>query len=202
MNNDQIADSSRWYFGVGIAVILAGIGLFVYFLLNGLFHITDNLTQIVVPGEADLTLQSNLKYTVFLEEQSVVDGKIFSVHKNLEGLTCHLREQSTGANLAFHSPQSSQTYNMNGRSGRSVLEFQSQAAGVYHLVCAYEDGKEGPQTALAVGSGFSQNLISMLARCFASIFGGAILGASFILVGDRIRQRTKQQRRSMSQPFN
>ena len=201
MNNDQTMDASKWFYGVGIAVILAGVGFFVYFLLNGLLHLTDNLTQIVVPGEADLTLQSNLKYTVFLEEQSIADGKIVSVHRNLEGLTCRLREQSTGANLALRSSQSSQTYNINGRSGRSVLEFQSRAAGAYHLACAYEDGKQEPQTVLAVGAGFSQGLISLLARCFLSIFGGAILGASFIILADRIRQRAKLQRRQMSQPF-
>jgi len=201
MNNNPNADSSGWYFGLGIAAMLAGVGLFVYFLLTGIFHITDNLTQVVVPGEADLTLQANLKYRVFLEQQSVVNGQIFSVTQSLSGLTCHIRDGSAGTELPIGPSKSSLTYNVNGRSGRSVLEFTPQAAGTYHLACAYEEGKEGPKAVLAVGADFGKKLGSTLVNCFASMFGGGILGAAFLIFAYRIRQRAKQQVLPASQPF-
>ncbi len=201
MDNNPNADSTGWYFGLGIAAMLAGLGLFVYFLLTGIFHITDNLTQIVVPGEADLTLQANLKYTVFLEQQSVVNGQIFSVTQSLSGLTCHLGDQSGGAEIPIRPSQTSLTYNVNGRSGRSVLEFIPPAAGIYHLACAYEEGKEGPKAVLAVGADFGKKLGSTLGKCFASIIGGGILGAALLIIAYRIRQRAKQQLSPTSQPF-
>ena len=53
-----------------------GIGVFLYALIHGIFHITDSLTQVIVPGNAELPLKKRLTYTVFLQEESVVNGKI------------------------------------------------------------------------------------------------------------------------------
>jgi hypothetical protein len=84
-------------------VIFAGLSLFPYTLLHGIFHITDNLTQVVVPGEKDLTLQQKLKYTIFVEEQSVVDGKIYVTRENLNwtGLHCELPDLRAQENPFF-----------------------------------------------------------------------------------------------------
>jgi hypothetical protein len=41
-------------------------GLFVYFLANGIFHLTDSLTQVVAPGQTELTLTQPATYTNFL----------------------------------------------------------------------------------------------------------------------------------------
>jgi len=194
MNGNPDIGPSPSYYGLGIAVILAGVGFFVYFLLTGLFHITDNLTQIVVPGEASLTLQANLTYTIFLEEQSVVNGQIFSMRGNLSGLTCHLREQqSASTEVPLRPSHPSLSYNVNGRSGRSVLEFIPQTSGEYHLACGYEQGSQGPKAVLAVGAGFGEMLTAMLTRCFASMFGGGLLGAVIIIVVYRRREQAKKQ---------
>lgn len=198
MNGNPDIRPSPAYYGLAIAVILAGVGLFVYFLLTGLFHITDNLTQVVVPGEADLNLQANLNYTIFLEEQSVVNGQIFSVRETLSGLACHLREQWAGTEVPLRPSRASMNYNVNGRSGRSVLEFTPQVAGAYHLACDYEQGKQGPRAVLAIGAGFGQNLKTMLIRCFAAMLGGGILGAAIIIVVYRRREQAKKQ---LGQPF-
>jgi len=197
---DQNPDRSAWYFALGIAVILAGTGLFVYFLLSGIFHITDNITQIVVPGEADLSLEGNVKYTVFLEKESVVNGRIFAAHDPLDGLTCRLREQATGTEVTFQRAQTNFTYNVNGRSGRSVLEFTPHAKDVYHITCGYDEQKEGPQAVLAIGSRFGEKMVSLLSRCFASIFGGGIVGAFFLIYAYHVRKRTKLQTSPGQQP--
>ena len=201
MNGNPDADPSPGYYGLGVAVILAGVGLFVYFLLTGLFHITDNLTQIVMPGEADLSLQGNLNYTVFLEEQSVVNGQIFSVRETITGLTCHLREQPAGTEIPLRASRASMNYNVNGRSGRSLLEFIPPVTGAYHFACGYEQGKPGPQAVMAVGAGFGKKLTDMLARCFASMFGGGILGTVIIVVVYRRRLNAKKLVAPGGQPF-
>ena len=186
---------------LGIVVILVGVGLFVYFLLTGIFHITDNLTQVLVPGEADLSLRANLKYTIFLEEQSVVNGQIFSIRQTPNGLKCHVQGESTSAEVPLRPSQTSLNYNVNGRSGHSVLEFTPQAAGTYHLTCGYEEGQLGPKVVLAVGSGFGQKLVSTLIKCFAAMFGGGILGAVLLISAFRKLQRAKKQMSSGPQPI-
>jgi len=45
---------------------------------------TDRLTQIVIPGEADLKLTRPGRYA-FLEEQAVANGRIFSNAKPIVG---------------------------------------------------------------------------------------------------------------------
>lgn len=201
MNGNPDVGPSPAYYGLGAAVILAGVGLFVYFLLTGIFHITDNLTQIVVPGEAELTLQAHLNYTIFFEEQSVVNGQIFSIRETLSGLTCHVREQSAGTEVPLYPSHTSMNYNVNGRSGRSVLEFTPQASGAYRLTCDYEQGKQGPQAVLAIGAGFGRKLTTMLSKCFAAMFGGGILGAAIIIVVYRQRENAKKQLAQAEQPF-
>ena len=65
MNDGASIRPSWWYLSVGVALAAVGCGLFVYFVWNGLSHMTDPVTQIVVPGEADLKLTRPGRYTVF-----------------------------------------------------------------------------------------------------------------------------------------
>jgi len=53
MAEEQNTGPSAWYYVLGTAFIVVGVGFFAYTLLDGIFHITDSLTQVVVPGEAD-----------------------------------------------------------------------------------------------------------------------------------------------------
>jgi hypothetical protein len=193
MDEKQAIRPSQWYYLLGAAVILAGVSLFVYSLLHGIFHITDNLTQIVVPGEKDITLLPKLKYTIFLEEQSVVDGRIFSTNENLSGLTCHVNEVASGSKIDLRRSNASTTYNVNGRSGRSVLEFVTEGPGVHHIACDYEEGKQGPRVVLAIGSGVTENIFSLVMTCLAEMIGGGVLGAAIILFTFFKRERSRKQ---------
>jgi hypothetical protein len=102
--------------------------------------------------------------------------------------------------VAFQRTQTNITYNVNGRSGRSVLEFTPQTKGVYHITCGYDEQKEGPQAVLAIGSGFGRKIVSLLSRCFASMFGGGIIGAALLIYAYRLRRRTKLQASPGQQP--
>ena len=181
MEDNPAIQPSKWYYLIGAAVIAAGVSLFLYTLLHGIFHITDNLTQVVVPGEKDLTLQPKLKYSIFLEDQSVVDGRIYSTTENLSGLTCHVSSLTSGTKIDLHRSGISTSYNVNGRSGRSVLEFVTQEGGEHRVACDYGEGKQGPQVVLAVGSGVGEKIFSMVFVCLGEMFGGGALGAAIIL---------------------
>lgn len=173
--------------------MLAGVGLFLYVLIYGIFHITDNLTQIVVPGQKELTLQPNLKYTIFLEEESVVDGKVYSLTGNLAGLACRVTSETSGKNIELRSASISTNYNLGSRSGHSVLEFFTEEAGVYRIACGYGDDREDPQAVLAVGSGLTERIFRIVAGSLLAMFGGGGLGA-VILVGVFIfRERAKKR---------
>ena len=193
MNEKQSIRPSRWYYLLGIVVIFAGVSLFVYTLFHGLFHLTDHLTQVVVPGEKDLMLQAKLRYTIFLEEQSVVDGRIYATRTNLNGLTCRVSSLTSGKKIDTHRAAMSTTYNVGGRSGRSVLEFLTEEAGTYHLTCDYQEGVQGPEAVLAVGSGVTEGIFGMILKCLAAMFGGGIVGAGVLVTVYSLRERAKRR---------
>jgi len=193
MSDAQSIRPNGWYYLLGIVVIVAGATLFAYTLVHGLLHLTDNLTQVVVPGEKDLPLQSKVKYTIFLEEQSVVDGRIYSTQSNLNGLTCTVSSKASGKNIDTHRAAMSTTYNVGGRSGRSVLEFVTVEAGIYHLGCGYEEGTKGPQVVLAVGAGLKEGIFRMIEKGIGAMFGGGIAGAAILVTVFLLRERAKKR---------
>ena len=182
---------SLWYCAFGVAVILAGVGLFVYFLVHGMNQFTGNLTQIVVPGEKDLTMKPNYEYTIFLETKSVVDGRVYST-ESLGGLACVVTSQASGNKIETHSPAISSAYDLGSeRSGKSVLEFITEEAGVYRVVCDYAEGSQGPPAVLAVGSNVGQ--MSTMEKGLGSGLGGIFLGWGLIKAVLILRGRAKRQ---------
>ncbi len=193
MSDKQPIRPSAWYYVLCAVVILSGMSFFVYTLFHGVSHITDNLVQVVVPGAKDLNLQPKLWYTIFLEEGAVVDGRVYATKLDLAELKCTVTSQATGEQSVMRFATGSTTYNLNGRSGRSVLEFMTEEAGVYHLECNYEEGAQGPQGVLAVGSGVTQEILGILMKCFASLVGGVILGGVVFATVYVKRQREKRR---------
>ena len=112
----------------GVPFILFGGGFFGYALFHGLMHVTDSLTQVVVPGSAELNLQPG-QYSVFLEEQSIASGKIFSTTQSIDGLACRVNSAQDGASIAIERSSANVSYSANGRSGHSVLEFSIHQGG-------------------------------------------------------------------------
>jgi len=193
MSDKQPIRPSVWYYVLSAVVILSGLGFFVYTLFHEISHLTDNLIQVVVPGEKALNLQPKLRYTIFLEEDSVVDGRIYSTKSNLAGLTCTVTSLATGKRIDTHRATMSTTYNVGGRSGRSVLEFVTVEAGVYQLACNYEEGTQGPEAVLAVGSGVAEGILGLVMRSLASFFGGWFLGGAIFLTVFIKRERAKKR---------
>jgi len=199
MKDDRIVRPSWWYCSLGVAVVLAGLSLFLYTIIHGVAHITDDLTQIVVPGEKDLTLMPRRNYTIFLEQESVVDGRIYSTTESLSGLTCAVTSQTSGNKINTRRSTMNTTYSVGGREGKSVLEFVTEEAGVYRIACDYHEGSHGPQTVLVVGSGVTERIFSIVIKALASFFGGGILGAAIIAMVGILRARAKRHLARLNQ---
>jgi len=193
MSDQKPIRPSAWYYLLSAVVVLSGMGFFSYALFDGISHFTDNLTQVVVPGEKDLNLQPNLRYTIFVEEDSVVDGRIYATKSNLTGLTCTVTSLATGKRIDTRRTTMSTIYNVGERSWRSVLEFVTEESGVYQLACNYEEGTQGPEAVLAVGSGVTEGILGIVTKGFASFFGGWFLGGAIFLTVFIKRERAKKR---------
>jgi hypothetical protein len=200
MNEVNTIRPSWWYAAPGIILILVGAGLFVFFLLTGILHLTDSLTQVVVPGKAELDLKTPGKYTIFLEEQSVVNGRIYSTTESVNGLTCTVVDQPGMQKLALRKPSMSTTYSVNSRAGRSVLEFDIPQEGKYELSCGYPEDTKGPETVLAVGSGVGERIMQTVGRSLVAIFGGGVTGLVIILLVYSMRDKEKKRLKA-GRPF-
>lgn len=199
MDPTQRIRPSLWHCAWGVLILLIGAGSFGYTLFHGLTHATDSLTQIVVPGSAQLHLQPG-SYTVFLEEQSVVDGKIYSATQSINGLSCRVNAARDGASVALTKPTTNTTYSVNGREGHSVLAFPIKQAGTYTFACAYDENVKGPNTVVAVGSGVGAAITRTVLGGLVEFFGGGVAGVAAIVFVIVRREREKKKLRQVSLP--
>ena len=192
MNQMTRIRPSLWNCLWGAPFFLVGGGFFVYTLFHGIAHVTDSLTQIVVPGSAELNLQQK-RYTVFLEEESTVNGKIYSTTQSIDGLVCRVSSVQNGTTIPIERPSMSSSYSVNGRSGHSVLEFSIQQNGRYSFACDYGDSPRGPDVVVAVGSGVGEAITRTVFVGLASFFGGIFAGLIPLAMVLTIRQREKKR---------
>jgi hypothetical protein len=177
----------------GLPFLLIGGGFFVYSIFHGITHATDSLTQVVVPGNVELSMRSGHTYTVFLERQSIANGKVYSATQSIEGLECHVTAVQSGISVESNEPSTTTSYEVNGRSGRSVLEFPIKQDGEYTFACGYDQNSKGPEVVVAIGSGvggaIARTVLVSLGVFFAS--GGAcIIVVLFVLM---MREREKKR---------
>jgi hypothetical protein len=166
--------------------------IFFYTTFHGIMHLTDSLTQVVVPGSAELNLQRG-RYSVFLEEESVANGKIYSTTQSIDGLVCHVSSAENGTVIALEKSSASVSYSVNGRSGHSVLEFPIQQAGRYTFACAYGENSNGPEVVMAVGSGVGEAISRTVIGGLGAFFGGIAAGLAVLSVVLIKREREKKR---------
>jgi hypothetical protein len=181
-----------------VPFFLIGVGFFAYTLFHGLTHITDSLTQVVVPGSTELNLQPG-RYSVFLDEESTVNGKIYSTKQSIAGLVCRVNSIQNGSALLIEKPGMNTSYSLNGRSGHSVLEFPIQQNGRYTFACDYGDSPRGPDVVLAVGSGVGEAISRTVMVGLASFFGGFGAGLIPLPIVLIMREREKKRLRQSGQ---
>lgn len=141
----------RWRYGLAIALML--VGTFAFLLaFEVLKTTTEDMVQVIVPGESTITVEEPGDFTIFYESQSTVDGRVFSTG-DLPGINIEIRSNATGEPVSIKKPSATTSYSLGGRSGQSIAAFSVQETGDYTLAAAYPEGAEGTERVLAVGSG-------------------------------------------------
>lgn len=136
---------------------------------------------------------------MFLEEESTVNGKIYSTKQSIAGLVCRVNSIQNGSALLIEKPGMNTSYSLNGRSGHSVLEFPIQQNGRYTFACDYGDSPRGPDVVLAVGSGVGEAISRTVMVGLASFFGGFGAGLIPLPIVLIMREREKKRLRQSGQ---
>ena len=194
MSNLDVS-SNRWYYGLAVLVVVIGFSIFAWSLFSGITGLTSGLIQVVAPGASDVNLKEAGEYTIFYENQSYVDGRVFYTSDRIPGLQIEVVEKSTGKKLSTYSPPASLTYSMGGRSGKAILAFQVKSPGIYQLRASYPSGHDGQQVVLAVGHGFMDRILSTVMISLAAFFGSLIIAAAMVITIYKKRHQAQERLR-------
>ena len=186
---------SAAYYALAAPFFVVGMAFCFYTLIHGLLHVTDRLTQVVVPGNRDFVFKRNIGYTVFLEEVSVVEGKPYLTRGSLVGLTCKVESLSNGRVIEPGPARGSATYNFPGRSGRAIWGFSVPEDGSYRFGCSYPAEQPGSKTVVAVGQGFGWEIVRIVLTCIVWAFAGIGCATAVCLIVFIARERSKRQLR-------
>ena len=165
--------TSRAWYAVAALLFVVGMAGLGWVVWSGLSGIGDLIVRFVVPGSGELTLAEAGMYTIFHEEESVIDGRVYNV-PTIDGLTVTVTEEADGATVPVRSPGVHMTYTIGGHSGVSVFAFEAVRPGRYRLTGAYDGGRTAPRTVLAVDLGFFRWLWRLLLMGILSIVLGAL----------------------------
>lgn len=194
--SDRKVRPSRWYYALAGAVFIAGWVLFAIILFKNLSGMGAKLQQVVVPGTGAVTLREPGNYTIYYEYHSVVGNKVYSTEENLSGLACTLVSRATNSKVPLSPTSSSSSYELGGRSGKSIFDFKIQQPGVYDLSAGYFEGHEGPEVVLAVGRGFTLGTLGTVFGSLAAVFGCMALAVAIAVVTLVKRSNAKKKRKA------
>ena len=117
----------------------------------------DNLTQLIVPGSADITFSKPGAYAVYYEYHSVVNGEKYETGKQPPSLECNLTSKKTGAKVtAVPDFVESNIYwsKDQERVGVLIMSITIDDPGIYTFACQYRDGRTQPEIVVSVGPNF------------------------------------------------
>ncbi len=152
-----------------------------------------DIARVVVPGETSLNLEDDI-YLIYYESRSAVDGRQFSTDQLPELL--NIKVTSPGGAAVETDPAREVTYELGGRSGRSILEFWIEEDGKYLLSASYPQGVDGPEVVLAVGVDPGGPQVAV----FAGVLSLLAIAFSTALVRSALSRRARA--RDVPEPFD
>jgi hypothetical protein len=145
----------------------------------------DNLTQVVVPGSADIVFTDKGAYAVYYEYRSIVDGVTYRSSETPPALTCTLTSNSTGAEVETTPDYvKTNTYSTQRRERVGVLiqSITIKEPGTYTFSCSYADDNSHPEIVLAVGPNHVWEFFRIAAKCGVPFFIGLLVIFGSILI--------------------
>jgi hypothetical protein len=198
MNESQAASQkirpSRWFYLIALGLIAAGVICGYKFMATAISTMEVGLTQAVFPGEITVSFAAPGNYQIFYEEHSEFNGRVFDTGSRVPGLKFTVTNSETGEAIPLHRAAVSETYEVNGRSGRLVLQFLVAKPGSYKVAANYDDDQQHEDAVFAVGNvQFGRFTLLLLGGIF-SIFG---FGGAAVLVIVLIEVRRYSSKRKL-----
>ena len=188
MNNSNNIQPGIGYYGLAVLIIVLGFAAFAGSIYSGITDAESGLLQMVAPGGANLFLKEPGEYIIFYENNSYLNGTLYSTGEQMSGLEILVKEKATGIDLATYPAKSSFTYSLGNRSGRSIMAFTTPRAGIYQVNASYS-GRAGPRIVLAIGKGIVEGIFSSIIISLAALFGSIVIAAVITFVTYRRRKR-------------
>lgn len=145
-----------------IAVILCTSSVF------ALLNTTKEDKQLYIPETKDFIFDEVGTYTIFHEYAGVA--------KDLTDVQIMVQEQTTGQVVDMKS-YTGATYEINGRKGRSLYQFEIDKPGIYQIATE-NDGLDTKGSILTIKQDFVKNLLFIV----LGIIAGSILGIGGIVL--------------------
>jgi len=184
---------SRWFYLIALGLIAAGAVCGYKLLFKAINTMEVGLTQAVFPGEITVSFAAAGNYEIFYEEHSEFNGRVFDTGSRVPGLKFTVTNSETGEAVPLHRAAMSETYEMNGRSGRLVFQFPVAKPGSYKVAANYDDGQQHEDTVFAVGNfQFGRFALLLLGGIFSIFgFGG---GAVLVIVLIEVRRYSSKRK--------
>ena len=151
----------------------------------------ENLTQVIVPGSADVSFPKEGAYAVYYEYRSVIDGVSYARDEYPPIMKCQLRSKATGESVRL-APTNVKgnvyTTHYPERAAVTYKEISIDQPGTYTFSCQYANGATLPKSVMAVGPNIVWGFFNILAKPIAAILCGTIVfvfacGISLLIIG-------------------
>jgi hypothetical protein len=150
MMNEQKIKPSKWFYLIGIAIIIGGAlisaGIIIYCVFT--WASVATISPSVLSGKNEITLSSGA-YTLYYDYNRSIGNIEFS---DIPELQCSLVYKKTGEQIGFISAANESSYSIIGRSGKSLYNFKIKQDGQYEFTGSFNRqlSKEH-QAALTIG---------------------------------------------------
>jgi hypothetical protein len=183
--SNNIQKPSRWFYVLAILLPIfacLGTGLLVYLnvpeLPGALEDIgVKSLTQVVVPGSADISFPQKGAYAVYYEYHSVIDGVSYAREEYPPMMRCQLISRATGESVKLESTQVKGNIYATQNPHRAAVMYRQisiDQPGIYTFSCQYTNGETIPKSVMAVGPNMIWGFLNIAAKPIAAILGGTL----------------------------
>lgn len=214
MSNDK-KKPSRWYYVLALFIPIfacAGTGALIYRSVPDLPGALEDvgvkdLTQVVVPGSADVTFPKKGAYAVYYEYRGVIDGVSYTRDEYPPIMRCQLKSKAAGKAIRLEPTNVKGniyvTHNPD-RAGVMYKEINIDQPGIYTFSCQYTDGRTIPRSVMAVGPNIVWGFFNIAAKPIAASIGGGLAflcacGVSLLIIGFVAFKRYQSTRNKTSQ---
>lgn len=190
---------TRWYYVLALLIPIfacLGTALLVYLNVPEIPDALDdvgveNLTQVVVPGSADVSFPQKGAYAVYYEYRSVIDGVSYARDEYPPIMRCQLRSKVTGEAVKLEPTNVKGNVYITQNPNRAAVMYKQisiDQPGIYTFSCQYTDGRTIPKSVMAVGPNIVWAFFNIVAKPIAASIGGALAflvacGLSILIIG-------------------